>query len=303
MLLQILVNAFALGASYALLALGFVLILNATSAVNFAHGDMVMAGGYVAIALGSVLQLPGVLLLPLVVTVMAALGFLFSYLAYFPLKDRPPVSVFISTIALGIVFQNSANAIAGAEPKKGPALFGEGTFSLAGITVGEQAVAIIGVAAVLITAQHVLLNYTGMGRKLRATAQDRQMAEAIGIRVNRMIALTFALGSALAGAAGLMLSNTFFVSPTDGSNYIIKAYIAVTIGGWGSLTGAVCGALIIAMFEVLLPSLPVLIPTLKAVAPWLFTQTSSTILLYICLLAIMFFRPQGLFGEKVQKRV
>lgn len=303
MLLQILVNAFALGASYALLALGFVLILNATSAVNFAHGDMVMAGGYVAIALGSVLQLPGVLLLPLVVTVMAALGFLFSYLAYFPLKDRPPVSVFISTIALGIVFQNSANAIAGAEPQKGPALFGEGTFSLAGITVGEQAVAIIGVAAVLITAQHVLLNYTGMGRKLRATAQDRQMAEAIGIRVNRMIALTFALGSALAGAAGLMLSNTFFVSPTDGSNYIIKAYIAVTIGGWGSLTGAVCGALIIAMFEVLLPSLPVLIPTLKAVAPWLFTQTSSTILLYICLLAIMFFRPQGLFGEKVQKRV
>ena len=84
---------------------------------------------------------------------------------------------------------------------------------------------------------------------------------------------------------------------------IIKAYIAVTIGGWGSLTGAACGALIIALFEVLLPSLPVLVPALKNVTPWLFTQTSSTILLYICLLAIMFFRPQGLFGEKVQKRV
>lgn len=303
MLLQILVNAIALGASYALLALGFVLILNATGAVNFAHGDMVMAGGYVAIAMASALQLPGALLLPLVVTVMAVLGFLFSYLAYFPLKDRPPVSVFISTIALGIVFQNSSNAINGAEPRKGPSLFGEGSFNLAGITVGEQAVAIIGVAALLITAQHLLLNHTGMGRKLRATAQDRQMAEAIGIRVNRMIALTFAIGSALAGAAGLMLSNTFFVSPTDGSNYIIKAYIAVTIGGWGSLTGAVCGALIIALFEVLLPSLPVLVPVLKVVTPWLFTQTTSTILLYICLLAIMFFRPQGLFGEKVQKRV
>lgn len=303
MLLQILVNALALGASYALLALGFVLILNATGAVNFAHGDMVMAGGYVAIALASVVQLPGAWLLPLVMAVMAVLGFIFSYLAYFPLKDRPPVSVFISTIALGIVFQNSANAINGAEPRKGPALFGEGSFNLAGITVGEQAVAIIGVAALLITAQHLLLNHTGMGRKLRATAQDRQMAEAIGIRVNRMIALTFALGSALAGAAGLMLSNTFFVSPTDGSNYIIKAYIAVTIGGWGSLTGAVCGALIIALFEVLLPSLPVLVPVLKTVTPWLFTQTTSTILLYICLLAIMFFRPQGLFGEKVQKRV
>lgn len=303
MLLQILVNALALGASYALLALGFVLILNATGAVNFAHGDMVMAGGYASIALGSVLQLPGALLLPLVVAVMAVLGVVVSYLAYFPLKDRPPVSVFISTIALGIVFQNSANAIGGAEPQKGPALVGEGSFGLGTVTIGEQAVAIIGGAALLVTAQHVLLNYTGMGRKLRATAQDRQMAEAVGIRVNRMIALTFALGAALAGAAGLMLSNTFFVSPTDGSNYIIKAYIAVTIGGWGSLTGAACGALIIALFEVLLPSLPVLVPVLKNVTPWLFTQTSSTILLYICLLAIMFFRPQGIFGEKVQKRV
>ena len=116
-------------------------------------------------------------------------------------------------------------------------------------------------------------------RNLRATAQDRQMAEAIGIPVNGMIALTFAIGSALAGAAGLMLSNTFFVSPTDGSNYILKAYIAVTIGGWGNLYGAVCGAMIIALFEVLFPSLPVLIPALKATLPWLFTQTASSIVL------------------------
>ena len=303
MLLQILVNALALGASYALLALGFVLILNATSAVNFAHGDMVMAGGYVAIALGTALKLPGAALLPLVVCIMAAMGFVFSWFAYFPLKSRPPVSVFISTIALGIVFQNTANVLFGAAPKKGPALLAEGVLDIGGIVVGKQAFGIIVVAAVLIAAQHLLLNRTGIGRKLRATAQDRQMAEAIGIRVNGMIGLTFALGSALAGAAGLMLSNTFFVTPTDGTNYIIKAYIAVTIGGWGSLTGAVCGALIIALFEVLYPSLPLLIPPLETIAPWLFTQTASAILLYIGLLAIMFFRPQGLFGETVQRRV
>ncbi|OFZ87082.1 MAG: ABC transporter permease [Betaproteobacteria bacterium RBG_16_64_18] len=303
MLLQILANALALGAAYALLALGFVLILNATGAVNFAHGDMVMAGGYVAIAMGSVLQLPGALLLPLVVAVMALLGFVFSWFAYFPLKNRPPVSVFISTIALGIIFQNSANAIYGAAPRKGPPLLSEGNFGMGGITIGAQALGIVVVAIVLIVAQHLLLNRSGIGRKLRATAQDREMAEAVGIRVNRMIALTFALGSALAGAAGLMLSNTFFITPTDGTNYVIKAYIAVTIGGWGSLSGAVCGALIIALFEVLFPSLPLLIPPLKIIAPWLFTQTASTILLYVGLLAIMFFRPQGLFGETVQRRV
>lgn len=301
-MLQLLLNAFALGASYALLALGFVLILNATSAVNFTHGDIVMAGGYVAIALHSLLGWPGAALLPLVVGVMAVCGVVFSLLAYFPLKDRPPVSVFISTIALGIVLSNGANAIMGGEPRKGPALVGDGQVAIGGVTMSEQGIAILIVAALLIAGQHLLLNHTGIGRKLRATAQDRQMAEAIGMPVNRMIALTFALGAGLAGAAGLMLSNTFFVSPTDGSNYILKAYIAVTIGGWGNLYGAVCGAIIIAFFEVLYPSLPVLIPALKATVPWLFTQTASSIVLYAALLAIMFFRPQGLFGEKVGKR-
>lgn len=301
-MLQLLLNALALGASYALLALGFVLILNATGAVNFTHGDIVMSGGYVAIALHTLLNWPGALLLPLVVGVMAVGGVLFSLLAYFPLKDRPPVSVFISTIALGIIFQNSANALIGAEPRKGPALLGEGQFEFSGLTMSEQSIGIGVIAALLIGGQHLLLTHTSIGRRLRATAQDRQMAEAIGIRVNHMIALTFAIGSALAGAAGLMLSNSFFVSPTDGSNYILKAYIAVTIGGWGNLYGAVCGAMIIALLEVLYPSLPVLVPVLKSAAPWLFTQTASSIVLYIGLLAIMFFRPQGLFGEKVQKR-
>lgn len=303
MLLQILANAFALGAAYALLALGFVLVLNATGAVNFAHGDMVMTGGYVAIALFSVLDVPGIMLLPLIVVSMAVFGSLFSLFAYFPLKDRPPVSVFISTIALGIIFQNTSNAIHGAEPRKGPPMLQDGFIEFAGITVGRQALAIVVVAIALIVTQHLLLNRTGLGRKLRATAQDREMAAAIGIPVNRMIALTFALGAALAGAAGLMLSNTFFITPTDGSNYVVKAYIAVTIGGWGSLTGAVCGALIIALFEVLFPSIPVLAPGIGAAMPWLFTQTASTILLYVGLLLIMFLRPQGLFGETVQRRV
>ena len=303
MLSQILVNALALGASYALVALGFVLILNATGAVNFTHGDMVMAGGYVALAVTSATSLPGVAVLAIVICAMALGGFVFSGLAYFPLKSRPPVAVFISTIALGIIFQNSANALFGAEPRKGPSLLADGLIDIGGVTVARQSLAIIAVAALLVLAQHLLLARTSLGRKLRATAQDREMAAAIGIPVNGMIALTFALGAALAGAAGMMLSNTFFVTPTDGSNYIIKAYIAVTIGGWGSLAGAVCGALLIALFEVLFPSLPLLLPALKTLAPWLFTQTASAILLYAGLLAIMFFRPQGLFGETVQRRV
>jgi len=302
--LQTLFSALALGAAYALVALGFVLILNATSAVNFTQGDMVMAGGYVAIALASVLQVPGIVLLPLVVGVMLVLGLVFSLVAYFPLKSRPPVSVFISTIALGIIFQNGANAIFDAAPRTAPPLLTGGQVEIAGASLPVQAISIIVVAAVLIALQQWLFASTSLGRKLRATAQDRGMAEALGIRVNWMIALTFALGSAFAGAAGLLLANQFFVSPTDGTNYIIKAYIAVTIGGWGSLMGAVLGAFLIALFEVVYPSLPVL-AGFGATSPWvqtLFSQTTATIILYGAVLAILVLRPQGIFGEVVQRR-
>lgn len=304
-MLQALVNAFALGSAYALLALGFVLVLNATRAVNFAQGDMVMAGGYVAVAVAVLAPLPGVALLPLVVAAMVVLGLAFSLVAYFPLRSRPPVSVFISTIAMGIIFQNTANGLFGGAPRAAPPLFSGGQITFGGVSLPEQSAAVILVAALLIVAQWWLFARTPLGRALRATAQDRQMAEAVGIRVNRMIALTFGLAAALAGAAGLLLANTFFVSPTDGTNYIIKAYIAVTIGGWGSLAGAVVGALLIALFEVLYPLAPALAPALGRLvgaSDVLFSQTMATILLYLAVLVILFVRPQGLFGEVVQRR-
>jgi branched-chain amino acid transport system permease protein len=300
--LQLLVNGIALGAAYALCALGFVLIVNATGAVNFAQGDMVMVGGLAAVALASILPVPGLVLLPLVVLLTAALGLLFSALAYFPLRSRPPVSVFISTIAVGIMLQNTAIAGFGPEPRTGPPLVGGGSLRFGGISLSTQSLAIILVAAALFAAQYVLFNRTRLGIELRATAQDRAMAEALGIPVNARIALTFALATALAGGAGLLLANAFFVTPTDGGNYMLKAYVAATIGGWGSLVGAILGALLIAVFEVLFPSLPLLLPGLERAPAWLFSQTSATVILYLALLAILMLRPQGLFGEAAQRR-
>jgi len=179
-LLQLILDGLSLGAAYALIALGFVLVLNATGAVNFAAGDLVMAGGFVAVALAQVLPVPGILLLPLVLLLMAALGLLFSLLAYFPLLGRPPTAVFISTIACGVMLQNSANAIFGAAPRKAPALLGEALYRLGPLTIGRQSLAIILVAAVLVAAQYFLFARTQLGRSLRATAQDRDIAEALG---------------------------------------------------------------------------------------------------------------------------
>lgn len=297
---QLLVNGIALGAAYALCALGFVLIVNATGAVNFAQGDMVMVGGLLAVALAGVLPVPGIVLLPLVILLTAALGLLLSAAAYFPLRTRPPVSVFISTIAVGIMLQNTANSGFGSEPRAGPPLLTGGTVRFGDIFISAQSLAIIAIALLLFAAQHLLFNRTRLGIELRATAQDRAMAEALGIRVNAMIALTFALAAALAGVAGMLLANVFFVTPTDGGTYMLKAYIAATIGGWGSLAGAILGALLIALFEVLFPALPLLLPQLGPA--WLFSQTAATVILYLALLAILLVRPQGLFGEPTQRR-
>ena len=299
---QLLVQVLSLGAAYALVALGFVLILNATGAVNFAQGDLVMVGGFIAVLLGNELHVSGLVLLPLLLLVMAALGAVVALFAYMPLRTRPPEAVFISTIAVGIILQSAANRLFGAEPLAAPPLLGTGRVRFAGVETSVQSLAIIGVAALLIVGLHVLFAHTQIGRRLRATAQDREVAMAIGIRVDAMVVGTFAVGAALAGAAGLLLSNAFFVTPVAGSDYILKAYIAVVIGGWGSIPGAVAGALLIAAFEVLYPSLPLLMPVLNGLPDTLFSQTTSSIMLDIVALVILLVRPTGLFGEAVGHR-
>lgn len=282
--LQLLVDGIALGAAYALVAAGFVLALNASRAINFAHGDMVMAGGFLSVALAAALPVSGLLLLPAVVAIMAAFGIAISAVAYFPLRARPVVSVFVSTIAVGIMLQNVATAWFGAAPRAGPSLLGGGVIELGGASLGRQAVAVVVIAALAYLGLHLLLGRSQLGRRLRAAAQDPAMAAAIGIDVTRMTAFAFALSAALAGAAGLLLSNSYFVTPTEGGNLMLKAYIAATIGGWGRLNGAALGALAIGLFE-------------TAVAAH-FSAVIAEALLYAGLLVVLFVRPRGLFGER-----
>ena len=289
-LLQLGLSGMALGAAYALAALGFVLVINAVGAVNFAEGDLVMAGGFAAVALASLLPddapLPGLLVLPGVLAVMAALGLALSALAYFPLARRPAVSVFISTIAVGIMLQHGAAALFGPAPRAAPSLPGGGTAS-GGLLSGQQ-LAVLATAAVLIAATWAVLELTQLGRRLRAAAQDPEMAEAMGINVAAHVAGTFAAAVALAGATGALLSNQFFVTPTDGGAYMLKAYIAVTLGGWGRLDGAVLGALLIGLFETVVAALV--------------SGVVAEALLYLTVLAVLVLRPQGLLAEAVRRR-
>ena len=293
LLTQIALNALALGSAYALVAIGFVLVLNATTAVNFAHGEGVVAGGFAAVALAILLPpdipIPGLLLLPGVLLVTALLGLAIGALAYLPIRKRPPISVFVTTIAVGIIIANGLNATFGAAPRTAPPLIGVGTIEFLGASLSRQSLAIIGITAVLMSGLAMVLQRTQLGRQFRACAQDPEMARALGIRLTRITMISFALGTAFAGAAGLLLAHQFFISPSDGGTLILKAYIAVVIGGWGSLRGAAAGAMLIAFFEV-------------GVATFS-SQPLAEGLLYIAVLLVLFFRPQGLFGEPQQVRV
>jgi branched-chain amino acid transport system permease protein len=286
---QLAVNGVALGAAYALVALGFVFIVNATSAVNFAHGDLVMAGGYVAVGLGSLATLPMILMLPLVAAIMFVVGIAVALVAYFPLINRPPATVFISTLLCGIVLQNLFLVLFGPQARAAPPLIKSGTVHFGAIEISVQALGTLVVAAALIGLQYLIFARTQIGRRLRATAQDRQMAQAIGIRASLVIACTFGAGTALAGVAGALLANQFFVYPTGGIPLSVYAYMAVVVGGWGSIAGAVLGAMLISIFQVVVSAYV--------------SYAVATGLLYFVLLLVFFFRPQGIFGELVQRRV
>ena len=285
--LQLIVNGIALGALYALVTLGFVFVINATGAVNFAQGELVMAGGYAAYALQT-LTTAGPLILLIVAVIMFFVGVVLALVAYFPLMRRPPATVFISTLLCGIFMQNLFVVLFGPEARAGPPLFSSAQVRLGPLEISQQSLGILLIAALLVVLQYLVFGRTQIGRKLRATTQDREMAQAIGIPAHWMIAITFGIGAALAGVAGALLANQYFVWPTGGVTLTVFAYMAVVIGGWGSVPGAVLGAMVIALFQVVVASFV--------------SSTAATIMLYVAVLCVFLLRPQGLLGEQTRRR-
>jgi branched-chain amino acid transport system permease protein len=281
-------NALALGMAYALVALGFVLALNASGAVNFAHGDLVVLGGAVAVLLASWVGLPGFLLLPLVALALAGAGVLAAHVAILPLARRPPEATFVATIALAAMVEQTLTVTMGAAPRTTPPLLGSGAVAIAGVSLGLQPLAIVIVGAVLVAALWFLLERTQVGRRMRAVASDRHMARAVGIPVRRYVTLSLALSGALAGIAGFLLGHQFLVTPTQGAGHMLKAYIAVALGGWGSVPGALIGALAIGLFETFV--------SVGVGDAW------ASAALYIAVLLVLTVRPRGLFGEPLGQR-
>jgi branched-chain amino acid transport system permease protein len=246
--LQVLFQGLALGSIYALVALGFVLIIRATNVVNFAQGDFAMLGAYMMVAFLVGVGLPYWLSFLLALIGMGVFGLIFNYGVYYPLRHRGFLPVIISTLGASIFLQNTVLALFGAQPKRLDNVVAGGV-QIGSVFLDSQYLVILAVTMVMVAFQYFLFEHTLIGKKLQATSQDKDMARLLGIPVALMIAITFVYSSALGGLAGVLVGPVLFVSIGMGSIIALKAFAATIIGGFGDVKGAIVGGLFIGVVE------------------------------------------------------
>ena len=285
--LQVLFQGLALGSIYALVALGFVLIVRAANVVNFAQGDFAMVGAYLMVAsLGALM--PYWLAFIIAILAMGLFGWIFNIAVYYPLRHRSFLPVLISTLGASIFLQNLVLALVGAQPRPMPKLLNFDGISIAGVFLDSQYLAILVVTMVCVIFQYVLFEHTLLGKKLQATSQDKDMARLLGIPVALMITLTFIYSAALGGLAGILVAPILFVSIGMGSIIALKAFAATIVGGFGDIKGAIVGGLLIGIVESF-AAFHISVPYKDAYA-------------FLMLFVILIVRPQGLFGEKISEK-
>ncbi|HYG58337.1 MAG TPA: branched-chain amino acid ABC transporter permease, partial [Symbiobacteriaceae bacterium] len=244
-----LLNGLILGSTYVLVAIGLTLIFGILHIVNLAYGEFYMIGGYLAYVLLSRLGAPLLVTLPLAMIASAALGMVVERVFFRPLRTKPETTMLVASIALGVFLQNVVEHAFGPNPQTVRSAFAGKGIPMFGIQLTMDRLIVIVVTAVLVTALYLFITRTKWGKALRATAQDRDGAWMMGINVDRMHNMTFAVGSALAGAAGVLMAPIFIISPQMGFLPFIKAFTVVILGGLGNVTGAVVGGLLLGMVE------------------------------------------------------
>ena len=286
---QLLVNGLALGSIYALVALGLLLIFNTVQIVNFAQGQLLMMGAFIGISAAVEHQLPIASAWALTAAGMAVLGIVFMAIAYFPLRGRPPFLVILTTIAMGIVLENLALIIWGPLPVSLPSPVRGPPLRFAGVVVSMHQAFIFTSVASILMAQYLFLTKTRFGIMMQATAQDLQMARLVGIRVNRTIAVAFALSAVLSGIAGLLVAPIFLAEPTMGGSLGLKGFVVSVIGGFGNLPGAVIGGLLLGVTETF--------------GARYISSNFRDAYAFVIMIAFLVVWPRGLFGEKSSERV
>ena len=290
--LQYLINGISIGSVYAIIALGYTMVYGIAKMLNFAHGDIIMVGAYISFCVTSYLGLPAWVSVVAAVAVCTVLGIVIEGLAYKPLRGTPSLAVLITAIGVSYFLQNAAQLIWSSSPKNFTSVVTMKPISLAGGKIVITGEVLLTVAACILVMVGLTLftSKTRTGKAMRAVSEDRDAAQLMGINVNQTISTTFAIGSALAAVAGVLLCSTVpTLQPTTGSMPGIRAFTAAVFGGIGSIPGAMLGGILLGIIETFSKA-------------YLSTQFSDAIVFSV-LIVILLVKPAGLLGKQIQEKV
>jgi len=290
--LQYLINGISIGAVYAIIALGYTMVYGIAKMLNFAHGDVIMVGAYISFCVTNYLNLPALVSIVAAVVVCTVLGVVIEGLAYKPLRGTPSLAVLITAIGVSYFLQNAAQLIWGTAPKNFTSVVTMKPIMLANgqlVITGEMILTVV-VSALVMVGLTLYTGKTRTGKAMRAVSEDRDAAQLMGINVNRTISATFAIGSALAAVAGVLLCSTLpTLQPTTGSMPGIRAFTAAVFGGIGSMPGAMLGGILLGIIETFSKK-------------YISTDFSDAIVFGVLIL-ILLLKPTGLMGKQVQEKV
>ncbi len=288
-----LINGLSLGSVYAIIALGYTMVYGIAKMLNFAHGDVIMVGGYVIFTVVATMGLPPMLGVVIAVVLCTLLGVFIEKLAYKPLRNATSsLAVLITAIGVSYLLQNVALLIFGTNTKSFSSVVSISPLKLAGgeITISGETQATILCCVVIMILLTLFINKTKAGQAMLAVSEDKGAAVLMGINVNRTIALTFAIGSALAAIAGALLCSAYpALTPYTGSMPGIKAFTAAVFGGIGSIPGALIGGLLLGIIEILAKA-------------YISSQLADAIV-FLVLIIVLVVKPTGILGKKIQEKV
>lgn len=285
---QVILSGLTLGSLYALVGLGFVIIYKSTGVVNFAHGEMLMLGAMIALYLHMDLAVP---LLPAIlgaIALTAIAGAIVERVAFRPLRAAPIITVILATVALAQIIRAGVRIIRGPEVSRFPALFSTEPLTVLGVTMTPLNLSIIVVSLLLVVAFVLFFRQTKLGKGMEATSQNREAATLVGISVDRTFALIWAIGAALAAAAGILLAPLIIITPDMGL-IGIKGFIGAVLGGFTSIPGAVAGCFLLGVIE--------------NVGGVYVAGSMKDVISFAVLLLVLWFRPSGLFVRSTSVRV
>lgn len=289
-MLQQLVNGLILGSVYALLALGYTMVYGIIKLINFAHGDVYMMGAFVGYYLISTFHMNFFVALILTMIITAAIGVLIEFLAYRPLRNSTRIAALITAIGVSFFLEYGMVYLVGAESRAFPQAMKTVKYDLGPVSVTNIQLIILAVSIILMLALNYIVKQTKMGKAMRAVSVDSDAAQLMGINVNSTISFTFALGSAMAGAAGVLIGlyyNT--MNPLMGMAPGIKAFVAAVLGGIGIIPGAAVGGFIIGMLETLSTAIGL--------------SSYKDAVVYAILIVILLVRPAGILGKNIKEKV